>query len=290
MSSRNNFSTGQSSTYFLRSSMKEEEYRRSLLQEQLLTKNMGGVLPEQSDATRFKDVLDIGCGTGSWLIELAQTYPTIHQLVGVDINRQMLDYAHAEAEKQQVADRIDFQAKDIMMTFDFPDKSFDLVNIRFGASFLRAWEWSRLLQEFRRTLKPEGVARIIEFGEMSHDSSSLTMLNDLLLQAIFKSGHSPDEEGAGVIDEVTSLLHQFGFQQVQTRPCDIEYRAGTPSGEMFYENIKQTFLRARPFMNKWIRLPENYEQVYQQALDDIQQPGFVVIRTVQTVWGTIVGA
>ena len=105
------------------------------------------------------------------------------------------------------------------------------------------------------------------------------------MQAIFKSGHSPDEQGAGVTDQVIALLHQYGFQPVQTRDCAIEYRTGTPTGEIFYENIKQTFLRARPFLNKWTRLPENYEQIYQQALDDIQQPGFVVTRTIQTVWG-----
>ena len=64
-----------------------------------------------------------------------------------------------------------------------------------------------------------------------------------------------------------------------------QYRASTPTGEAFYENIKQTFHRARPFMSKWMRLPENYEQMYQQALDEIQQQDFIVERTVQTVWG-----
>lgn len=285
MPSPNNFSIGQSNTYFLRSTKDEGQYRHLQLQEQVFTQSMGGVLPEQQDIIRFKDILDIGCGTGSWLIELAQTYPTVRQLVGVDVNKQIIDYARAEAERQQVADKITFQVKDIMTTFDFPDKSFDLINIRLGASFLRMWEWSRLLQEFRRALRPGGVARITEFGEMSHDSSSFKTLNDLFLQAVFKSGHSPDELGAGVIDQVTALLHQFSFQQVQTHDIATEYRAGAPAWEIFYENIKQTFLRARPFLNKWTRLPENYEQLYRQALDDIQQPGFVVTRTVQTVWG-----
>lgn len=38
----------------------------------MVTKAMGGALPEQADPTLFRRVLDIGCGTGGWLIEVEE--------------------------------------------------------------------------------------------------------------------------------------------------------------------------------------------------------------------------
>src|SRR5260221_14733769 len=85
------------STYFVQDRSSEEEMTRLQIQDQMLTTSMGGVLPEQSDPTIFKRVLDVGCGTGGWLIEAARTYPTMTRLVGVDVRKKMIDYARAQA-------------------------------------------------------------------------------------------------------------------------------------------------------------------------------------------------
>src|SRR5579883_1482725 len=50
----------------------------------------GGILPEQPDPSRFQQVLDLGCGTGGWLIDLAKTLPTSTSLVGVDVSERLL--------------------------------------------------------------------------------------------------------------------------------------------------------------------------------------------------------
>lgn len=63
-----------------------EEMKRLLVLDQLLTTGMGSVLPEQADLTIFRRVLDVGCGAGGWLREVAKTYPSISLLLGVDIS------------------------------------------------------------------------------------------------------------------------------------------------------------------------------------------------------------
>jgi hypothetical protein len=49
-----------------------------------------------------------------------------------------------------------------------------------------------------------------------------------------------------------------------------------------------SFRTVRPFFQRWTRLPENYDQLYQQALHEMQQPGFVATWRYVTAWGRVV--
>ncbi|GLV54247.1 hypothetical protein KDH_10950 [Dictyobacter sp. S3.2.2.5] len=46
----------------------EEELERRAIQGRMVTTEMRGVLPEQSDSAAFRHVLDVGGGSGNWLI------------------------------------------------------------------------------------------------------------------------------------------------------------------------------------------------------------------------------
>ena len=74
------------STYIVQNRSSLDELTRLEIQDKMLTIGMGGVLPELADPTILRRVLDAGCGTGGWLMETAKTYPTIENLVGVDIS------------------------------------------------------------------------------------------------------------------------------------------------------------------------------------------------------------
>jgi ubiquinone/menaquinone biosynthesis C-methylase UbiE len=104
-------------------------------------------------------VLDVGCGTGNWLIEAAKAYPTMSLLIGIDISAKMVKYACEQAEEQQVNDRVEFHTMDALRLLEFPDKYFDLVNLRLGVSYLRTWDWPKLLQELQRVTRSGGVIR-----------------------------------------------------------------------------------------------------------------------------------
>src|SRR5260370_19671392 len=116
------------STYFVADRSNLEELDRLQIQDHLLTASLGGVLPEQPDPTAFQRVLDVGCGTGGWLIELAQTTPTCTILIGVDASLKFVEYARAQAAAAQVSDRAEFHVMDALRMLEFPDKFFDLVN------------------------------------------------------------------------------------------------------------------------------------------------------------------
>src|SRR5579859_4380934 len=85
------------STYVVQDRGNLDEMRRLKIQDMLVTTGMGGVLSELPDPTSLRRVLDVGCGTGDWLIETAKTYPTIEILFGGDISGKMIEYARAQA-------------------------------------------------------------------------------------------------------------------------------------------------------------------------------------------------
>jgi ubiquinone/menaquinone biosynthesis C-methylase UbiE len=287
MSTHKDPSRERPSTYFVQDRSNQEELNRLQLQDQLVTAAMGGVLPEQPDPMSFGRVLDVGCGTGDWLIEAATTYPSISALVGVDVSDKMLAYARRQAEAQQVSDRVQFRVMDALRRLDFPDDSFDLVNLRFGMSYLRTWDWPSLLQEMGRVSQAGGVIRVTE-SEMIFESSSsaLLQLTHLLFEAFCQAGHFFTPTGDGVTSQLARLLQQSGLKPVQTRAHAVEYRSGTASGQHFAEDMKHVFRTVVPYIRKWTSVPADYETIYQQALAELQQPDCVTTWRLLTAWGS----
>jgi ubiquinone/menaquinone biosynthesis C-methylase UbiE len=275
------------STYFVENRSSKDDLTRLQIQDQMLTTAMGGVLPEQSTPAAFRRVLDVGCGTGGWLIETARTYPTIAVLAGVDVSNTMVEHARTQATLHQLDERVEFHVMDALRMLEFPDHFFDLVNQRSGASYLRTWDWRKLLQEYRRVLQKGGIVRISE-GEWGPESTSpaLTFLFDLLCRAFAQAGHSFSPERDGIICKLEPLLTQHGFDHIQRHLTVQEYHAGTQEWQHFFEDVKLTFRLILPFLRKWTRVPDDYEQQYQQALEEMQQPDFVARGNLLTVWGT----
>jgi ubiquinone/menaquinone biosynthesis C-methylase UbiE len=272
-------------TYIVNNRENREESARLQLQDQMVTAGMGGVLPEQADPSLFKHILDVGCGTGGWLIEVAQTYPTIPSLVGVDVNKHVLAYAQKQAKAAHVSDRVRFQEMDALLALKFHDGYFDLVNQRFGASYIRTWEWSKLLSEYRRITRPGGVIRITELNTVTTGSPALLRLVNLLIESMYRSGHLSSPKTNGALGELPRLIDQHGVQDVQTQIYRLDYRFGTPEGQSFCGDMQRLFRTVVPFLQKWTQMPADYEIVYQHMLREMQEPDFVATWELLTVWG-----
>ncbi|MBA2678890.1 MAG: class I SAM-dependent methyltransferase, partial [Ktedonobacteraceae bacterium] len=121
------------------------ETARLIEQDRLFTHAMGGLLPEQPDLSSIKRILDIGCGPGGWVNNVAFEYQGI-QVYGIDSNHSMVTYAKAIASVQGL-DNAHFKVMDARNPLDFDDHYFDLVNARFMAGFLDQASWPTLLAE-----------------------------------------------------------------------------------------------------------------------------------------------
>ena len=276
----------QTSNYFISDHSSQEEQARLQSQDRMITASMGGVLPEQPDPANFRHVLDVGCGSGGWLIEVAKTYPRISFLMGVDISNKMIEYARAEALAQGVSNRVEFHVMDALGILEFPYDYFDLVNHRLGIGYLRTKDWPTLLHQYLRSVRPGGIIRITEAEPFVVTTAvALTSLCSLLIQALYRAGHLFTLESNGLTSQLASLMSENGIANIQKQNHPLEYRAGTVAGQQFYENERDFFRTIVPFLRKWTSIPDNYEELYQQALDEMQQPDFVGTWNLLTAWG-----
>lgn len=274
------------STYVVLDRANKEELTRLHTQDRLFTAEMGGVLAEQPDPTIFRRVLDVGCGTGGWLIDLARTYPDTELLIGVDINNRMVQFAREQAEEQQLGNRVEFHVMDALRMLEFPSNYFDLVNVRSAMSYLRTWDWLKFLQECRRVSRPGTIVRITD-GDMLVRSTSpaLTRLMDFIREAFYQAGYLFTPEGDSVIRELPKLFNRFGFQNIQVCEHRIVARPGMENWQLAYEDTRLMFRTVLPFLQKWLRLPENYQEIYKQMLEEIERPDFESTTILHTVWG-----
>lgn len=261
----------------------EQELIRLALLDRLLTAQMGGVLPEQTDQARFQHALDVGCGSGDWLLKGAPE----RKGIGIDICNRAVQYARAQAQSHHITDRVQFYVMDALDKLAFPDASFDLVNLRLGLSFVRTWEWLKLLIEMRRVACSGGIVRLTEAEVLPTVSSSnaLIRLSQLFLCAFDRSGRLFKPVSRGVTDHLAPLLHHIGCRQIQQQAFPLEIRAGTEEGESYAKSITILLKTARPFLQKWCGEPsENYDGLSEQVLREVQQPDFHITWLLHTIW------
>jgi ubiquinone/menaquinone biosynthesis C-methylase UbiE len=273
------------STYFIHSREDDKEHRRLDLQDRLFTSMMGGTLPEQPDPNIFHNVLDVACGTGGWLIEAAQTYPGMANLVGVDISKKMLEFARKQVP-DTLKDFITFHEMDVHQGLQLPDDTFDLVNVRFAIGWMNTSEWQPLLRELLRVTYPGGIIRLTEGENGWSNSPALTQILQMLQTAMYRAKRVFATGNASITTHLPQQLLLSGCVDVQTQAYALQYEAGTPATEGFYNDVKMGTPLIRPFLEKSGCLDKDYDAICQQALADMQRPDFHGVGLLVTAWGT----
>lgn len=263
------------------------EMARLTTQDRLTTKSMRGLFAEQADLSNIYDILDIACGPGAWVLDVAQAYPE-KQVTGVDISRLMVEYAKAQAREKGVRNA-HFQVMDALKPLAFPDNSFDLVNARFITGFMSKAAWPLLIQECRRILRPGGILRLTECESPLTNSQGSERMYEMLAQALTRAGRifSVDGKHIGITPMLGRLLHDAGFVAIEQMSHVINYSFGTEAHGGCYQDLR-TFLKLlQPFfVNTGVTTQEEVNQLYQQTLEEMQSEDFCGIFFFLTAWGT----
>lgn len=104
------------------------------------------------------DVLDVGCGTASLLVELSRQ-PGARKLLGVDYSPAMVERAHEKLRRLQLDERVEVLSGDAEH-LPFRDASLDIVTC--CNSFHHYPHQDAAIREFRRVLRSGGMLVLID--------------------------------------------------------------------------------------------------------------------------------
>jgi ubiquinone/menaquinone biosynthesis C-methylase UbiE len=262
------------------------EMARLLNQDRLVTKGMGGLFGERSnDFSGIQRILDVACGPGGWVQEVAFAHPEI-EVVGFDVSQAMIDYANAQAQVQGL-DNAHFLVMNMLKPLDFPDGYFDLVNSRF-INFLPASAWPKLLEEFRRITRPGSFIRLTE-SEWWYftNSPALENLNSMVIRAIKAQGSfSRSGRFTGVLPMLGRFLLDAGCADIKYVSHVIDFSAGTEAYEGFRWDAAMVFKLFQPFIVRMgVATQEEIDQAYEQMLLEMMQEDFRGLMLPLTAWG-----
>ncbi|HLZ63453.1 MAG TPA: methyltransferase domain-containing protein [Ktedonosporobacter sp.] len=262
------------------------EMARLLDQERLMTESMGGIFPELTDLSEIFDVLDVACGPGGWVHEVAHTYPKM-EVVGIDISQRMISYARAHAQVRKLPNAT-FHVMDALQPLDFPDNSFDLVNARIIFGFMLPKIWPQFLADCKRMVRPGGIIRLVEVETGPTNQPAIETYYSLIYTSMAqaKRSFSPTGRYLGMHAIMKPMLREAGFQDIQYKAMILDYSFGTPAYEATRQDIISVLKLIQPFLIQTkIVSQEEIEKLYEQAIEEVNSEEFCGITYLLTVWG-----
>ncbi len=264
------------------------EMARLSKQARLLTEEMGGALVEIADLTRVHDILDVACGPGEWVLEVAAQYPD-KQVLGVDVSQLMTSYAQFQANQRGLSNA-QFRIMDILQPLELPDHSFDMINIRLIGSFMfRAIDsWPKLMRECVRVVRPGGIIRLTDCEWVISNSPMCERLFGLCTRALKQAGNtfSPDGRHIGITPMLGRFLRDAGCCNVQHRAFAVDGSSGMSAHQSIYENMMVFLKQMQPLLLQTnVATAEEADILYNRALEEMRSPNYTCIWYYLTVWG-----
>jgi ubiquinone/menaquinone biosynthesis C-methylase UbiE len=263
------------------------EMARLLDQDVLLTESMGGIFPEHQTIDGIYDIVDIACGPGGWVQDVALNYPEI-EVTGIDISQKMIAYAKAQIQVRHLTNA-HFQVMNVLEPLPFPDASFDLVNIRLIIGVVQRDMFSKVLAECYRILRPNGILRWteVEAGNLIY-APAVKKLTALTYNALYRRGYgfSTSGESYGLPPKMRTFLRDLGMRQIQQKAHVLDVSAGASQNQSFYDNMNMMIKLFEPFVvNAGLMTEEEVDQLHQEVLNEIRHPDFFVLNFILTIWG-----
>lgn len=266
-----------------------EEMARLINLDRMSTRAMGGVFAalSEQDIAGLHDILDLACGPGGWVLDVALERPEAH-VTGIDISKIMIDYAKARARTQKRLNA-SFHVMSINDALEFDDASFDLINARALAAAIPGSRWESLIVECWRILRPGGILRLTEPVDLGvTNSPAYERTASLSLQACQRAGYgfSIDGRSFGLTHILPGLMRKVGFQHVQPHAHVIEFSSGTEAWMDFYRNSEIGFYLGKAFLVKMgLITQKEADALYQQTMLEMNFETFRGMLHSVSFWG-----
>lgn len=111
-----------------------------------------------------RDILDVGCGSGRWAMEMASIFPTA-RVVGLDLVPPPMDDARTLGYGlDRRPDNYSYTPGNVLEGLPFPDAAFDFIHQRLLITAIPQDRWPHVIQELVRVTRPGGWVELAECG------------------------------------------------------------------------------------------------------------------------------
>lgn len=162
--------------------------------------------------------LDIGCGRGAALFELAEAVGTSGAVTGIDLAPAMVEAARTQARARGIAN-VDLHVMDAAAP-DLARSSYDLATASFVLFFMPAPVAA--LRAWRRLLAPGG-----RLGVSTYDQDDVGLLGDVLRPYLPEPAFQPPSPFRDD-DTVEQVFAAGGFSRIQTQAFDFSVSFADP--------------------------------------------------------------
>lgn len=163
---------------------------------------------EQIHATRYENILDVGCGIGGSSLYLAEKFHA--RATGITLSPVQAARAKERAQELGLSSRTHFQVADAQ-AMPFSDNSFDLVwSLESGEHMPNKIQF---IQECLRVLKPGGTFIMVTWCHRPIENSPLTVDEQKHLHEIYRVYCLPYVIS---LPEYEAIARQLGLQNIRT--------------------------------------------------------------------------
>ncbi|KAG0782211.1 hypothetical protein G6F62_006769 [Rhizopus arrhizus] len=250
INTKREFHSEETSSYWL---PKDEEEQQRLTAQHFAFKELynGNILRSVSENLDFEkgiSVLDVGCGSGAWIMDMTHDYPncTFHGCDIVDTTNKILKI-----------DQFTFKLGNVVQGLPYEDNVFDFVHMRFFIFALRKEEWPIAIKELIRVTKSGGMLQLMEsIFKVPVGSSFPTHFSDIVYSIATSKG-----QNIKITEELEGMLSandNVKVVQSDYRHCSLN--TGTSTAKKLIWNTMKVMKTALPNIKSIIGL-ESEEDV-----------------------------
>jgi len=226
------------------------EIVRQMKLHRMLSSIVGGPLPSSIDLANVRRVLDLGCGGGDWVLEMAYHYRQMH-VIGIDRSHAVVEYARARAGSQGM-ENASFAAYDFfhLSETSFPSESFDLLHLSFLTGSMPVTAFPQLVRDVRRLCRRGGGVFWCELDVPHTNSRACMRFTRMVVRALREAGLAfcPNPLTLGMTTKTVGWLEEAGYGHIRQGSPVVDVSAGAAAHVAFVEQVEAMAYSIEPFL------------------------------------------